>query len=74
MVAPGGRDDQRPRDQALQEEALQAEVGYLRDRIALLRASLYRRGFGSSPRMQELERELERAEQRLQAQRHARRS
>ncbi len=46
-------------------EALQAEVNYERDRVALLRARLYRRGMGSSQRLQELERGLVRAQDRL---------
>ena len=48
-----------------QTEQLQAEVNYYRDRVALLRAKLYRWGVGSNARLQQLERELERAEQRL---------
>jgi hypothetical protein len=48
-------------------ERLQAEASYCRDRVALLRAKLYRRGLGSNARLQALERELERAEQRLRA-------
>ena len=50
---------------ARQAEQLQAEVNYYRDRVALLRAKLYRWGVGSNARLQQLERELERAEQRL---------
>jgi hypothetical protein len=46
-------------------EQLQAEAFYYRDRVALLRAKLYRRGLGTSARLEELERELTRAEQRL---------
>ncbi len=46
-------------------EQLQAEVVYHRDRAALLRAKLYRSGLGTNARLQELERELELAEQRL---------
>ena len=46
-------------------ELLQAEAAYCRDRVALLRAKLYRWGLGTNPRLQELERELERAQQRL---------
>jgi predicted nucleic acid-binding Zn-ribbon protein len=45
-------------------EQLQAEVDFYRDRVALLRAKLYRWGIGSNTRLQRLERELERAEQR----------
>jgi hypothetical protein len=48
-----------------QVDELQAEALYCRDRVALLRAKLYRWGLGTNPRLQELERELERAEQRL---------
>jgi hypothetical protein len=46
-------------------EMARAEARYCRDRVALLRAKHYRWGLGSSPRLQELERELQRAEQRL---------
>ena len=46
-------------------DQLQAEAAYYRDRVALLRAKLYRWGLGTNPRLQELERELERAQQRL---------
>jgi predicted nucleic acid-binding Zn-ribbon protein len=46
-------------------ELLEAEARYCRERISLLRAKLYGRGLGSTARLQELERELERAEQRL---------
>ena len=48
-----------------QIEQLQAEVNYYRDRTALLRAKLYRSGLGTTTRLQEFERELARAEQRL---------
>jgi hypothetical protein len=48
-----------------QVEQLQAEADYCRDRVALLRAKLYRWGLGTNARMRELERRLERAEQRL---------
>lgn len=47
-------------------EQLQAEASYCRDRVALLRARLYRRGVGTNARLEELERELKRVEQRLQ--------
>jgi hypothetical protein len=50
-------------------ELLRADVQYHRDRIALLRAKLYRWGLGSSARLQSLERELQRAEQRLRQER-----
>jgi predicted nucleic acid-binding Zn-ribbon protein len=46
-------------------QQLQAEVDYYRDRTALLRARLYRWGLGTNRRLLQLERELERAEQRL---------
>ena len=46
-------------------EQLQAEVNYYRDRAALLRAKRYRWGLGPNARLQELERELARAQQRL---------
>lgn len=44
---------------------LKAEADYYRDRVALLRAKLYRWGLGTNARLHELERELEYAEQRL---------
>ena len=50
---------------ARQLELLDANARYYRERISLLRAKQYGRGLGSSARLQELERELERAEQRL---------
>ncbi len=46
-------------------ELLQADARYYRDRVALLRAKLYRWGIGSNAQLEELERSLERAEQRL---------
>ncbi|HWD66083.1 MAG TPA: hypothetical protein VG405_13015 [Solirubrobacteraceae bacterium] len=48
-------------------EVAQANVSYYRDRIALLRAKQYRWGVGPSPRLRQLERELQRAERRLSA-------
>jgi hypothetical protein len=42
-------------------EELQAEANYYHDRVALLRAKLYRWGPGSNARLHSLERELERA-------------
>ena len=45
--------------------SLQAEVNYYRDRVALLRARLYRHGVGSNDRLQELQRNLESAQKRL---------
>jgi hypothetical protein len=51
----------------LQEiEAIQAEVNYYRDSVALLRARLYRRGAASTPRLEELQRRLVSAQARLQ--------
>jgi hypothetical protein len=46
-------------------ELAQADVWYRRDRVALLRAKLYRWGVRPSPRLRELEAELQRAEERL---------
>jgi hypothetical protein len=46
-------------------EQLQADADYYHDRVALLRAKLYRWGLGSTPRLKALERELELAQQRL---------
>lgn len=46
-------------------ELARAEERYCRDRVALLRAKQYRWGLGPSPRLRQLERELQRAEQRL---------
>jgi hypothetical protein len=46
-------------------EMLRAEARYYRDRVALLRAKLYRWGSGPTARLQQLERSLELAEQRL---------
>jgi hypothetical protein len=51
-------------------DQLRAEADYYRDRVALMRAKLYRLGLGSNARLQELERQLERAQNRL---RYARR-
>lgn len=51
--------------QAQEIEVLEAEVRYQRDRVALLRARLYRMGVGSNDRLERLQRELERAEHRL---------
>jgi hypothetical protein len=55
-------------------ELLRADVQYQRDRVALLRAKLYRWGLGSNARLETLERELERAEQRLREERGPRSS
>jgi hypothetical protein len=50
-------------------EQMQADARYCRDRVSLLRAKLYRWGVGSNARLEQLERELERAEQRLRDER-----
>jgi hypothetical protein len=50
-------------------EQLQADADYYHDRVALLRAKLYRWGLGTNAELQELERELELAEQRLREER-----
>lgn len=50
-------------------ESLRAEALYYKDRVALLRAKLYRWGEGSSPRLRELEDKLALAERRLHAER-----
>ena len=44
---------------------MEAEVVYYRDRLALLRARLYRQGVASSPRLEELKRQLDGAQRRL---------
>ena len=46
-------------------ELLEADARYYHDRVALLRAKLYRWGLGSSLSLQQLERALEQAEQRV---------
>jgi hypothetical protein len=51
--------------------AIEAEVTYYRDRVALLRARLYRWGVASTPRLEELQRRLETAQRRLRAVRAA---
>ena len=48
-----------------QIEQLQADADFYHDRVALLRAKLYRWGLGTNAQLQELERELELAQQRL---------
>lgn len=53
-------------------EMLEADARYYRERVSLLRAKLYGRGLGSSSRLHELERGLERAEQRLRERRRSR--
>ncbi len=50
-------------------ELLEADARYYQDRVALLRAKLYRWGLGSTPRLQELERCLAGAERRVREQR-----
>jgi hypothetical protein len=50
-----------------QLEAIEAEFNYYKDSVALLRARLYRRGAGNTPRLEELQRKLESAERRLRA-------
>jgi hypothetical protein len=50
-------------------ELLEADARYYRDRVALLRAKLYRWGQGSNPELQKLERRLAGAERRLREQR-----
>jgi hypothetical protein len=54
---------------ASDSELLEAEARYYRDRVALLRAKLYRWGLGPSARLRELERHLEIAERRVRDQR-----
>ena len=56
---------------ARQIEDIQAEVNHYRDSVALLRARLYRRGMGSTPRLEELQRRLASAQRRLRAARGA---
>jgi hypothetical protein len=48
-----------------ERELLEADASYYRDRVALLRARLYRWGLAPTARLRELERSLERAEQRV---------
>jgi hypothetical protein len=55
-------------------EAIAAERNYYRDSVALLRARLYRRGLCPTPRLEELQRRLASAEQRLRVARAARRT
>ena len=52
-----------------QIEQLQADADYYHDRVALLRTKLYRWGLGTNAQLQELERELEIAQQRLREER-----
>ncbi len=46
-------------------ELCRADVRDCHDHVALLRAKLYRWGFGSNAQLQELERDLEHAQERL---------
>jgi hypothetical protein len=46
-------------------DQLQTDANYYRDRIALLRAKLYRWGMGPNEHMRQLEQRLERTERRL---------
>lgn len=46
-------------------EQLRAEADYYHDRVALLRAKLYRWGLGSNPRLEALERKLQSVQERL---------
>jgi hypothetical protein len=46
-------------------ELAQADVCYCHDRVALLRAKLYRWGLRPDARLRKLERQLQRAEQHL---------
>ena len=46
-------------------EQLQAEADYYHDRVALLRAKLYRWGIASNGRLEALERDFERAQERV---------
>jgi hypothetical protein len=50
-------------------EILEADAWYYQDRVALLRAKLYRWGQAPSPQLQELERRLASAELRLRERR-----
>jgi hypothetical protein len=47
--------------------AIEAEATYYRDSVALMRARLYRRALGTSPRFEELQRRLDSAQERLRA-------
>jgi hypothetical protein len=51
---------------------IEAEFHYYKDSVALLRARLYRRGVGSTPRLEELQRRRDSAQRRLHAARAAR--
>jgi hypothetical protein len=50
-------------------ELLEADARYYHDRVALLRAKLYRWGQGSTPQLRALERRLASAERRLRERR-----
>lgn len=52
-------------------EAIEAEVAYYRDRLALMRAKQYSRGVGATPRMEDLQRRFDSAERRLKIARAA---
>ena len=52
-------------------ELAQADVCHCHDRIALLRAKLYRWGLRPNARLRDLERQLQRAEQHLRDVRRA---
>lgn len=47
--------------------AIEAEFNDYKDSVALLRARLYRRGLGTTPRLEELQRKLDSARRRLRA-------
>lgn len=47
--------------------AIEAEATYYRNSVALMRARLYGRGQGTSPRFEELLHRLDSAQQRLRA-------
>ncbi len=72
MQYPGTQDGVRSVTSLAEIEALRAEVTYYRDQVALLRARLYRRGVGNSPRLEELQRQLESAQRRFAAARATR--
>jgi hypothetical protein len=55
-------------------EEFAAERNYYRDSVALLRVRLYRRGISPTPRLEELQRRLASAEQRLRLARAGRRT
>jgi hypothetical protein len=53
-------------------ELLEADERYYKDRVALLRAKLYRWGQAPTPQLRDLERRLAAAEQRLRDRRSRR--